>query len=76
MKDASVYLKHIQDAIARIESYTVQGRKAFFGNTMVQDAVIRNLEVIGEAPRRSHASEKALWLTLLECNMGRSGRGS
>lgn len=49
MKDASVYLKHIQDAIARIESYTGHGRKAFFDSTMVQDAVIRNLEVIGEA---------------------------
>ena len=49
MKDASVYLKHIQDAIARIESYTAQGRKGFFENIMVQDAVIRNLEVIGEA---------------------------
>ena len=48
MKDVSVYLKHIQDAIARIESYTGQGRKAFFDNTMVQDAVIRNLEVIGK----------------------------
>lgn len=52
MKDASVYLKHIQDAIARIESYTGQGRKAFFDNTMVQDAVIRNLEVIGEAVKQ------------------------
>ncbi len=52
MKDASVYLKHIQDAIARIESYTAQGRKAFFDNTMVQDAVIRNLEVIGEAVKQ------------------------
>jgi uncharacterized protein with HEPN domain len=46
MKDASVYLKHIQDAIARIESYTGQGRKAFFDNTMVQDAVIRNLPTL------------------------------
>ena len=52
MKDASVYLKHIQDAIARIESYTGQGRKAFFDSTMVQDAVIRNLEVIGEAVKQ------------------------
>src|SRR3972149_1512062 len=52
MKDASVYLKHILDAIARIESYTGQGRKAFLQNTMVQDAVIRNLEVIGEAVRQ------------------------
>lgn len=51
MKDASAYLKHIRDAIARIESYTAKGRKAFFQDTMVQDAVIRNLEVIGEAVR-------------------------
>lgn len=49
MRDESVYLKHIRDAIERIESYTVGGRKAFFQDTMVQDAVIRNLEVIGEA---------------------------
>lgn len=49
MRDESVYLKHIRDAIGRIESYTAGGRKAFFQNTMMQDAVIRNLEVIGEA---------------------------
>jgi uncharacterized protein with HEPN domain len=51
MKDASVYLRHIPDVIPRIESYTVAGRNAFFGDTMVQDAVIGNLEVIGEAVR-------------------------
>lgn len=51
MKDPAVYLHHIRDAIARIEQYTAQGRKAFFDDTMVQDAVIRNLEVIGEAVR-------------------------
>lgn len=49
MKDESVYLKHIRDAIKKIDFYTTGGRKAFFQNTMVQDAVIRNLEVIGEA---------------------------
>ena len=46
MKDETVYLKHILDAIKKIESYTSGGRKAFFQNTMIQDAVIRNLEVI------------------------------
>lgn len=51
MKDEAVYLKHILDAIKKIESYTSGGRKNFFQNTMVQDAVIRNLEVIGEAVR-------------------------
>ena len=51
MKDATVYLRHVRDAIARIERYTAQGREVFFQDSMVQDAVIRNLEVIGEAVR-------------------------
>jgi uncharacterized protein with HEPN domain len=51
VKDAAVFLQHIRDAIARIEVYTAAGRRAFLSDTMVQDAVIRNLEVIGEAVR-------------------------
>ncbi len=51
MEDPAIYLRHIRDAIARIEKYTIQGREVFFDDTMVQDAVIRNLEVIGEAVR-------------------------
>jgi len=51
MRDESVYLRHILDAIQKIEAYTDGGRKAFFQNTMAQDAVIRNLEIIGEAVR-------------------------
>jgi uncharacterized protein with HEPN domain len=51
VKDETVYLKHIFDAIKKIQSYTSGGRKAFFQNTIVQDAVIRNLEIIGEAVR-------------------------
>jgi uncharacterized protein with HEPN domain len=51
VKEDSVYLRHIRDAIERVESYTAGGSKVFFQNTMVQDAVIRNLEVIGEAVR-------------------------
>jgi uncharacterized protein with HEPN domain len=51
VKDAAVFLQHIGDAIARIEAYTTGGRRVFLADTMVQDAVIRNLEVIGEAVR-------------------------
>ncbi|MFA5026816.1 MAG: DUF86 domain-containing protein [Candidatus Methylomirabilota bacterium] len=51
MKDAVVFLRHIQDAIVRIEAYTVGGQGKFLAESMVQDAVIRNLEVIGEAVR-------------------------
>jgi uncharacterized protein with HEPN domain len=44
------YLQHIFDAIERIESYLAGGdEQAFIKSLMVQDAVIRNLEIIGEA---------------------------
>lgn len=44
------YLRHIVDAISRIERYTANlDEAAFLGDEMVQDAVIRNLEIVGEA---------------------------
>ena len=49
MNDDQVYLAHIRDAVQRIEAYTSGGPEQFFADSMVQDAVIRNLEVIGEA---------------------------
>jgi uncharacterized protein with HEPN domain len=49
VKDDRVYLSHIRDAIERIDNYTSGGRDEFLTNEMAQDAVIRNLEVIGEA---------------------------
>ena len=51
MKDVSAYLKHIREAIAKIEKYTKDGRKHFMEDTMIQDSVIRNLEIIGEATK-------------------------
>lgn len=51
MKDASAYLKHIREAVAKIERYTKGGREEFLEDTMIQDSVIRNLEIIGEAAR-------------------------
>lgn len=46
------YLTHILQAIERIQSYTEEtDEAAFLQNEMAQDAVIRNLEVIGEASR-------------------------
>lgn len=44
------YLAHILEAIERIERYTQDmAEVAFLENRMVQDAVIRNFEIIGEA---------------------------
>ena len=44
------YLNHILEAIERIEEYVSDlDEIAFLGNKLVQDAVIRNFEIIGEA---------------------------
>ncbi|WXG44624.1 MAG: DUF86 domain-containing protein [Promethearchaeati archaeon SRVP18_Atabeyarchaeia-1] len=52
-KDDSVYLHHIMDAISRIEEYTrAVKRQDFIGGHMVQDAVMRQIEIIGEATKR------------------------
>jgi len=51
-KDARVYLAHILERIDRILRYTADGRDAFLANSLIQDGVIRNLEVIGEAAKR------------------------
>jgi len=47
------YLKHILDAISRIEEY-VRGitYDSFMENHLVQDGVIRQIEIIGEAAKR------------------------
>ena len=52
MKDPRVYLAHILECIGRIESYVANGKDAFFAEPLIQDAVIRNFEVIGEAAKR------------------------
>lgn len=52
MNDDRAYLLHIRDAIASVREYTKGGRDEFFARKIVQDAVIRNLEVIGEATKQ------------------------
>lgn len=51
-KDARVYLVHMLERIKRIQAYIQPGRDAFFSEILIQDAVIRNLEIIGEAARK------------------------
>ncbi|MBW2369191.1 MAG: DUF86 domain-containing protein [Deltaproteobacteria bacterium] len=51
--DQSAFLNHILDAIRKIEKY-IQGinEEAFIKNDLVQDGVIRQIEIIGEAVKR------------------------
>ncbi len=53
MKTDSVYLNHIIDAIKRIEDYTEGIEHEKFTNTnLLQDGVIRQIQIIGEASKR------------------------
>lgn len=60
MKDERVYLLHALEAIDAIQRYTVDGRDAFFADPKTQDAVIRNIEVIGQAVKGISEQTRAL----------------
>ena len=71
MDNDKLYVKHIVDAIGKVRQYT-DGIKLedFRKDTLVQDAVVRELEIIGEAAR--HISEPTkkkygdiLWVQIL-----------
>jgi uncharacterized protein with HEPN domain len=50
---AQDYLEHILDALERIQRYTARKSAADFrSDTLLQDAVLRNLGIIGEAAHR------------------------
>lgn len=51
MKRDTIYLRHILDAIEKIETYTLDGREVFMSTSHWQDATIRQLEIIGEATK-------------------------
>lgn len=61
-RDETVYLKHIRDAILRVESY-VDGidEDAFLHRHLVQDGVIRQIEIIGEAVKHLDREFRALY---------------
>jgi uncharacterized protein with HEPN domain len=52
-KDDTVYLKHMKDAIDKIIRYVgAMNRDEFLKDELVQDAVIRQIEIVGEASKR------------------------
>ncbi len=52
-RDDAVYLRHVLDAATKIEAY-IQGidEETFLARSLVQDAVIRQIEIMGEAVKR------------------------
>ena len=53
IKDDLAYIEHILDCIRKIHEFSNDlSLKKFKSNEMVQDAIIRNIEIIGEASKR------------------------
>jgi len=52
-KNPNLFIQHIIDAVTRIQEYlkeqNISNQEGLENNEMVQDAIIRKLEVIGEA---------------------------
>ena len=58
-KDPKIFIEHILESIGEIEKYTKNiSKKRFFDSVMIQDAVVRRLEIIGEAVKNLPTSFK------------------
>ena len=59
MKSEDVYLRHILECIRRIEEDVTGGLDQFLSSHMAQDAVLRNLQTLGESTQRLSEQLKA-----------------
>ena len=60
MKDDRLYLIHLFECIGKIESYMAGlDYNEFMRNTLVQDAVLRNLQILAESTQRLSKNFKA-----------------
>ncbi|MCL5257371.1 MAG: DUF86 domain-containing protein [Chloroflexi bacterium] len=56
MKRDIIYLEHILDAAEKIMQYSAVGHDTFLAETHWQDAIVRQLEIMGEATK--HLSDE------------------
>ena len=59
MRGDRFYLRHMLGCIERVERYTEGGREEFFQSTLIQDAVMRNLQIMCESSGRISEATKA-----------------
>ncbi len=59
MKEESVYLRHILECVRRIEEDVAAGEQRFCESHTLQDAVLRNLQVMAESTQRLSAATQA-----------------
>jgi len=68
-KDPKVFIEHILECIERIEEYVEGATKdEFFDSVQLQDAVMRRIEIIGEATKNIPAEIKDKYPGCLERN--------
>jgi uncharacterized protein with HEPN domain len=58
VKDDKLYLRHILECSSKIKEYTHDGREKFLQSGVVQDAVLRNLQIMTESPQHLSAALK------------------
>lgn len=59
MRSQRAYLEHILECVRRLEEDSAGGKDAVFESHTLQDAVIRNLQVLCESAKRLEDSHKA-----------------
>jgi len=51
-KDNTVYIEHMLECIEKVHCYTEGSKEKFFDSPLIQDAVVRNLQVLAESSQR------------------------
>ncbi len=69
MNDDRLYLIHMKECIQRIEKYSAGGKQQFMEQELIQDAIIRNLQVLTESSQRISSERKSIhtevdWIAL------------
>lgn len=59
MRDDRVYPLHVLDAIEWIERFAAEGEGAFIDDRKTRDAIVRNLETVGEAVKNLSPATRA-----------------
>ena len=60
MKSQRAYVEHVIECIRRIREDSAPGRNAVFASRTLQDAIVRNLQVLCESTQRIAEPHKAL----------------
>jgi uncharacterized protein with HEPN domain len=61
MKNDKININSIADCICQIQNYTQEGQTSFTQTRMIQDAVIRDFQVMGEATKNLSTEFKSAY---------------